>query len=257
MLKRCRDNTSSNVAAIRNGNGTVVYEIGEVLGTWRTHFANLCIPKPNPNFDPEHFARINREVESFNNLDDVGQFLKDPLTVKEIECAIRKLHLRKACGFDCVCAEHIKYGGFTLSYIITILFNAIIDNEYIPLNFRRGIQVPLYKGKNTCQLDVNNYRGITLLTNFNKIFEMVLWSKMEKWWVDSGVISSLQGACKRGQSCVHIAFLLQETVSHALETNRNVFVTYFDVSKAFDTVWTNGLFYKLYEAGIRGKAWRL
>ena len=154
-------------------------------------------------------------------------------------------------------SEQIKYGGQTLAYALTIVYNRIVELEYIPVNFRRGIQVPLYKGKNTCQLDVNNYRGITLLTNFNKIFEMLIWGRMEKWWVSRGVISGLQGACKKGQSCVHTAFLLKETVSHALETNKNVFVTYFDVSKAFDTVWTNGLFYKLYQMGVRGRVWRL
>ena len=56
---------------------------------------------------------------------------------------------------------------------------------------------------------------------------------------------------------MHIAMLLQETVSRALETNRNVFVSYFDVSKAFDTVWTNGLFYKLSKMGVSGKTWRI
>ena len=45
--------------------------------------------------------------------------------------------------------------------------------------------------------------------------------------------------------------MLQETVLSALETNKKkVFVSYFDVSKAFDTVWINGLFYKLYQKGI-------
>ena len=33
-----------------------------------------------------------------------------------------------------------------------------------------GIQVPLYKGKITSTLDVNNYRGIILLNTFNKLF---------------------------------------------------------------------------------------
>ena len=138
-----------------------------------------------------------------------------------------------------------------------LLFNHVINLEYVPENLRRGIQVPLFKGKTLCSLDVNNYRGITLLTTLNKIMEICIWNRIEKWLVSSGVIFGLQGACTKGQSCVHIAMLLQETVSRALETNRNVFVSYFDVSKAFDTVWTNSLFYKLYNMGLVGKTWRI
>ena len=43
----------------------------------------------------------------------------------------------------------------------------------------------------------------------------------------------------------------------ALDQNKCAFVAYFDVSKAFDTVWINGLFYKLYKMGIKGRTWRL
>ena len=42
---------------------------------------------------------------------------------------------------------------------LTMLFNIINEKEYVPLNFRRGIQVPLFKGKNLCSADTNNYRG--------------------------------------------------------------------------------------------------
>ena len=58
------------------------------------------------------------------------------------------------------------------------------------------------------------------------MLEILLWNRIEGWWNTSRIISGLQGACKKGQSCVHIAMLLQETVSRALETNRNVFVSY-------------------------------
>ena len=129
--------------------------------------------------------------------------------------------------------------------------------EYVPVNFRRGIQVPLFKGKNLCSTDTNNYRGITLLSTFNKIYEMLIWGRIETWWRENEVISRFQGACRKGQSCVHTSLLLQETVASALENNKKVFVSYFDVSKAFDTVWVNGLFYKLYEIGVRGKLWRI
>ena len=36
-----------------------------------------------------------------------------------------------------------------------------------------------------------------------------------------------------------------------------MFVSYLNVSKAFDRVWVEGLFYQLRKIGIKGKTWRL
>ena len=38
---------------------------------------------------------------------------------------------------------------------------------------------------------------------------------------------------------------------------KKVFVSYFDVSKAFDSVWVNGLFFQLHEMGIKDSLWRM
>ena len=138
-----------------------------------------------------------------------------------------------------------------------MLYNKCIKAEYIPCNFRQGVQVPLYKGKNTCPLNPDNYRGITLLSCFNKLFEMIVWQRIEKWWYRENVVSELQGACRKGSSCVHTALTLQETISQQCGGGKKVFVAYFDVSKAFDSVWIDGLFFQLYELGIKGSLWRL
>ena len=71
-------------------------------------------------------------------------------------------------------------------------------------------------------------------------------------------ISQLQGASRKAISCLHTAMLLQETVSSKLEAGGKVFITYFAVSKAFHSMWVNGLFYKLYRnLGVVGTTWRL
>ena len=80
---------------------------------------------------------------------------------------------------------------------------------------------------------------------------------MEKWWFDTGVLTQLQGACRKGVSCVHSAYVLQESIATLLETNEKVFVTYLDVSKAFDGVWIKGFFVSLWDLGIQGRTWRL
>ena len=113
------------------------------------------------------------------------------------------------------------------------------------------------KEKKANNLETDSYRGITLLTNFNKIYEILIWERVKGWWEENKVISDLQGAGRKKQSCVHTALLLQESIADAMECNKQVFVVFYDVSKAYDTVWTNGLFFQLYNMGIRGRTWRL
>ena len=57
--------------------------------------------------------------------------------------------------------------------------------------------------------------------------------------------------------CLHSAYSLQETIATSREVTDNCFVAFFDVAKAFDTIWINGLFYQLFKLGISGKIWRM
>ena len=141
--------------------------------------------------------------------------------------------------------------------LLTRVFNTILSLEYIPTSFRYGVHVPLFKGKDLCSLDPNSYRGITLLSTYNKLFEIAIWNRLKRWWVDSGVISELQGACKTGLSCIHTAFILQETIATSLEDNNKCYTAFYDVSKAFDGVWIDGLFRQVFKSGVTGKTWRL
>ena len=94
-----------------------------------------------------------------------------------------------------------------------LTFNWIGLSEYFPINFRCGIQIPLYKEKITPICDQNNCRAITLLGAFNKAFEIVIRSRLEKWWTENDVIAESQGACHEGPLLIHTAILLQETIA--------------------------------------------
>ena len=214
-------------------------------------------PVKSDAFDKAHYDMVNRKLVELESAVDLDDFSREEVDPNEVQKAICLLNSGKAPGLDGITKEHIKNAGPAMVHLIVLLFNWIVSTEYIPINFRRGVQIPLYKGKNTSTTDVNNYRGITLLSTFNKLFEIVIWKRMERWWFQSGAISNLQGACRKGISCVQTAFLLQESISTLLQNNSKVFVTYLDVSKAFDGVWIGGLFYRLWEIGVHGKTWRI
>ena len=174
-----------------------------------------------------------------------------------VPITLRSLRKEKQQGATGSLRNILFMDGDNLVYLLRLLYNSIIETEYVPENFRRGTQIPPHKGKNLCPLDVNNYRGITLLTCMNKLFEVIIWERIKTWWDEEGIISPLQGACHKGSSYIHSAYILQESIATGLDTKSKVFIAYLDAAKAFDSVWTDGLFYQLHNAGLIGKTWRI
>ena len=50
-----------------------------------------------------------------------------------------------------------------------------------------------------------------------------------------------------------MAFVFQEAVQNLRDHKKKAYVALLDVQKAFDIVWHNGLFYKLYSYGIKDR----
>ena len=142
---------------------------------------------------------------------------------------------------------------------VCMVYNAVREAEYIPYCFRVRVQFPLYMymGKDADQLDPNRYRGITLLSTFNKVYEVLVWRNLEAWWKEAEVIPGLQYTCKRGVSCLNTALLLRQSIATSMEDNSTCYVALFDVEKAIDTVWVGGMFCQLWYSGMTGKTWRL
>ena len=50
---------------------------------------------------------------------------------------------------------------------------------------------------------------------------------------------------------------MSELVQGRLREGKKTYAFFLDVQKAYDTVWRNGLWVKLWELGVRGKLWRV
>ena len=248
LLKRSKESGNVNISAVKNKFGKVVHGLDEILDTWKNHFSTLCTARTLPHYDEEHRKAVCDAVDSWYDLGNDDMFSQKVFSRQEIRNALSTLNSGKSPGYDGITKEHLKAAGEGIVDFLFLMLRWIQKIKYIPENFRRGrgTQVPLYKGKNSLTLDPNNYRGITLLTTYNKVYEILLWSRIEKWWADINTVSETQGACKKGVSSLHTAMFLQETIAVNLEKGKTVFVAYLDVSKAFDWVWIEGLFYQLY-----------
>ena len=106
-------------------------------------------------------------------------------------------------------------------------------------------------------LYISDYINVgVLFPTLCKIFEMVLLKRLENFAEQMGLFSNMQFGFKEGVGCTEASFTILESINHMLERGNKVFSCFLDVRKAFDTVWIDGLLFKLFsEFGIRGRMW--
>ena len=89
-----------------------------------------------------------------------------------------------------------------------------------------------------------------------EIYEMVLLDRTEKFAGKNAYFSNLQFGFQEGVGCLETSFTILESINHMLKRGNKLFACFLDVRKAFDTVWIDGLLYKLFsELGIKGRMW--
>ena len=105
--------------------------------------------------------------------------------------------------------------------------------------------------------DPGHNRGITLLSTVGKTFCKILNDRMGTMMEKEEKTSEGQAGFRPNRSCVDHVYTLGKIIQGRKDAGRTTYCFFLDVQKAYDTVWSNGLWKKLWETGIRGKMWRM
>ena len=126
------------------------------------------------------------------------------------------------------------------------------DNEQVPSAWNRGVITSIYKGKGDKEC-LANHRGITVSSSPGGILEEVIDRRVEK------IVKVTQGQAggKKGASTVDHLFLLRGIMTIAIKKKQNVFLTFYDVAKAYDRADVKNMLHIIWKAGVQGKMWRL
>lgn len=131
------------------------------------------------------------------------------------------------------------------------LFNKIFETGVFPEEWAEGFIIPLHKKGNLN--NVENYRGITLLSALGKLFSRVINNRLSEWSEKYFVLIEAQAGFRANMGTVDDIFVLHGLISHILNHGKQLYYAFIDFTKAFDYVVRENLWYKLIKMGIRGK----
>ena len=246
-----------------NVNNQVYRTCNEKLEVWTNYFTNMYSADTDcdESFDYNNYQEINKTIDVIKTCSayETDAIVNEEFTVEEILNEIKKLKCGKKGGWEGITNEHLKYGSVNLSQCLANLFHAMYTNEYVPHCTKRGLIYTLYKGSKKYEDDRKNYRGITLLPVISKLFDKVVLNRVKGWIIRNNIDfpSNNQHAYQETLCSILASFDVQETIHFNSERHSKTYLALLDSSSAFDFVWHNGLFVKLYTMGIKGKLWRV
>ena len=211
-----------------------VTDIQTKANIFNTFFAEQCTPLNNSSVLPVNQMFLTQSRLNFINLNE-----------DEILKVIRPLNIHKAHGHDDISIRMIKICDKSLLKPLIILFGNSIESSCYPDIWKRSNIIPVHK-KNDKQL-VNNYRPISLLPIFGKIFEKIIFNKIYNFLLEENLLNSNQSGFRPSDSCINQLLTITHEIFEVFDCNPSLEIRsiFLDISKAFDKVWHEGLLYKL------------
>ena len=219
----------------------------------QNHYVTTSRSKANL-FNEFFISHSNVNLENARLPDDgvtPGPILENiSITENDVRDIIKTLDVNKSTGHDGMSCRMIKAAGDVLVPPLTRLFNLCLINNRFPNTWKMANVLPLYKkdGKDQC----SNYRPVSVLPIVSKLFERIIFKNVYNFFQDNKVLTEHQSGFRPGDSTVNQLAYLYHTFCEALDRKKDIRIIFFDISKAFDRVWHDGLIYKLKHLGING-----
>ena len=196
------------------------------------------------------------EVESYlrENTQDFGTSgpqtdYNSKLRPEELEHALSRLK-KTAVGPDGIPNWAYKNASKSLKTALLTLFNLSFSTGCFPDSYRRADIVSLPKaGKDRTRPE--NYRPISLTNTISRLFESIIHKRLYAFCEIHRILPQSQFAYRKGRSSIDPLILITQDIKDGFKRSRTTRMVQLDITKAFDTVWLEGLRYKLHKIGLR------
>ena len=241
LLSRGKENI---IKHIYNRNGGVLKGI-DAANYFNNFFTNVATDLLQNVFVNNNFSFLNK----INPILD--SFYLCPTNEVEINDIMLKLPNKANSLYD-IKPKILLQVKTVILPLLVYLFNYCIKWGTYPNILKLARIVPVFKDGSLFQ--VTNYRPISNLITFNKIFEILIYNRLNSFVLKNNILSNIQFGFRSRSNTNLAIFTLLKDFMKAFNRKSYTIALFIDLRKAFDLVDRNILLRKLYTYGIRGIA---
>ena len=238
VISSLRKGGKKEMTSVLDRSGKLLVNPVDALGRWREYFEELL------NVGENTFSNVsNFDVQWDSNDDGNG------ITLEEVKRMVNRLQCNKAAGVDEIKSELIKYSGLSGLKWLHRIINMAWESGQVPSDWTKAVITPIFKNGN--RKDCNNYRGISLISVVGKIFSGIVERRVRVLVEDK--LDENQCGFRPLRGCQDQIFSLRQIMEKSYEWNRELYLCFIDLEKAYDRVPRGKLLSVLRDYGIGGK----
>ena len=200
--------TINTILGRKKRNRILVFNEPDASHNFNTYFTSIAtnlVRKNCPNATSNYRNYLGAQNENI--------LLDNEFSCSDLIYFIMKLNNNKSTFFS---PRILKHFSESIAPTLTDIFNLCYNEGTFPNELKIAKVIPIYKNKGAAK-EISNYRPISLLSIFSKLFEKLIHKKLMNFLTENDIINSAQYGFRPCHSTQHAIINATENIYRSLD----------------------------------------
>ena len=208
-----RKNKNSNICNLRDSNGRTINTPSDMAASFNDYFSNIASNLKNANSANESSSGSTSTYQYYLKNPVSNSIYLNEVDASEVHRTIKNFK-NKSTSDTRISALKIANESYSFTTVLAKIINKSFQEGVFPEQLKTAGVVPIHKEGS--KSDVSNYRPISLLKTFSKIFEKLMHVRILGFLESNNSLYEMQYGFRPGRSCEHALINAQNNILNSL-----------------------------------------